>query len=266
MRIVEIAGFLSLSGALHVAALALGPASSGGGSEGAGGGDSVTLSAATPQLAAMVADWETPPEIGAAPESVPAPRDPSALVAPAAPITRPLRAEASPLPMPFQQSADLPQLDHASPSAPRASLTPQLRPKRQAEPAKPKAQSTPQTERKARGAGQGSTARQSAATRAASGPSAADRARLVQKWGAQVTSALRRAHRVPRGAGRGTVDLVLTLTPAGQVSAVSITASSGSARLDRAALAAVRLARFPPAPKGLTEPAYRFSQRLTVRR
>jgi protein TonB len=99
----------------------------------------------------------------------------------------------------------------------------------------------------------------------AKGPSAAQLARLEQQWGAQITTALRRAHRPPRGA-EGTVRLVISIAPSGRVSGVSLAGSSGNSRLDQAALAAVKRARFPRAPEGLTQSSYRFSQRLTVAR
>lgn len=165
-----------------------------------------------------------------------------------------------------------PQVDTApaaSPAAPRASLRPELRPRVRTErsPARSEPQAAPQPAQQARGTGgRPATAEAPARTApVATGPSTAQLAQLEQQWGARITSALRRAHRPPRGV-QGTVQLVISITPAGRVAGVSVAASSGNSRLDQSALAAVNRARFPRAPEGLTQTAYRFSQRLTVTR
>jgi protein TonB len=166
----------------------------------------------------------------------------------------------------------LPKVDTApaaNPTAPVASLRPALRPDRplrRTEPApRPQSTSRPKQTAKGSGARQPATSATARKAPAASGPSKAQLASLQRQWGAQITSALRRAHRPPRGL-QGSVHLVISITPAGRVNAVSLAASSGNARLDQAALAAVKRARFPRAPDGLTSSSYRFSQRLTVSR
>ena len=159
----------------------------------------------------------------------------------------------------------MPEVD-STPAAPRiaplASLRPESRPERRV--AAPSAASPAQTA-KGNGAKPVTAAAPARAAPVAKGPSAAQLARLEQQWGAQITSALRRAHRPPRGAA-GTVKLVIAITPAGHVAGVSLAGSSGNTRLDQAALAAVKRARFPRAPEGLNKSSYRFSQRLTVSR
>jgi protein TonB len=329
MRIIEITAFIALSGALHAATLAVAPFPVGGSSGGDGGAEDVTLQAATPTLAAMVQDWDRPPEVSTAPallqpKATPAPDRPTAeassdmrppqmaLATPSGPPTLPqaeTRLPAPPVPLaapapdalalPETSDPSLPNLPraHSAPrlaspqltaptdfartepqvdtspaesrTAPIASLRPELRPERvAATPAPVKTQqSAPRRAQTAKGSGSTSTTTK-AATRAApvaSGPSKAQLARLEQQWGAKITSALRRAHRPPRGT-QGTVSLVIAVTPSGQVAGVSVAASSGNSRLDQAALAAVKRARFPRAPKGLTKSSYRFSQRLTVSR
>jgi periplasmic protein TonB len=324
MRVLEIAAFVTLSGALHVAALTLAPPSPGGGGGGEGGTADISLQAATPTLAAMVADWDHPPataeaptllqpeaqvapdrpapEVGFAPISadslpmpaaqeapptaetrLPAPPTAFAQAAPDA-LSVPDMAVLSPVLMPMQtdtavlvaqpsrleasQGMALPQIDTAPPSgqyAPAASLRPEHRPEH---PVKTPSQAA-QPAQKARGAGQTATARAAptAQNPAPSGPSKAQLVQLEQQWGAGITAALRRAHRPPSGnRATGTVKLVLSITPAGLVTGVSLAASSGNARLDQAALTAVKRARFPRAPQGLTKASYRFSQRLTVSR
>lgn len=165
-----------------------------------------------------------------------------------------------------------PQVDTSPPvshTAPIASLRPELRPDRPVPPAasRPKAaQGTARTAPDTQGTGPAQTAKPAPATKAAPrGPSTAQLVRLEQTWGAEITLALRRAHRPPRGV-QGTVTLVISIAPSGQVAAVSLAASSGNRRLDQAALAAAKRARFPRAPDGLTKSTYRFSQRLTVAR
>ena len=329
MRIFEFTAFLALSGALHAATLVVAPLPGGASSGGEGGAADVTLRAATPTLAAMVQDWDRPPEVSNAPtllqpEMTTAPERPTAdprpdirapltaLASPSAPPDRPqaeTRLPAPPVPLaapapdalalPDTGNPGLPNLPSASTShrlatpqlaapteiaqtepqldtspaesrtAPIASLRPELRPDVvTAKPAPARTpQSAPRPAQTAKGSGSKPTTA-TASTRAApvaSGPSKAQLARLEQQWGAQITSALRRAHRPPRGTA-GTVKLVIAITPAGQVAGVSLAASSGNSRLDQAALAAVNRARFPRAPEGLTKSSYRFSQRLTVSR
>ncbi|WP_439124216.1 TonB family protein [Marivita sp.] len=179
-------------------------------------------------------------------------------------------------PAPFEMAETAPtspRIDTTPPvsrTAPIASLRPELRPDRPAPRAAPKPKQTqsasrPKQTAKGSGASQAASPAPAAKAPAPRGPSKAQLAGLEQQWGAQITSALRRAHRPPRGA-KGTVKLVIAITPTGRVSGVSIAASSGNSRLDQAALAAVKRARFPRAPKGLTKSSYRFSQRLTVAR
>lgn len=330
MRIVEFTGFILLSGALHAATLVVAPLPGGGSSGGEGGASEVTLQAATPTLAAMVRDWDRPPEVSdspalATPDTTAAPDRPAqdqpfapraettALAAPhavpdlpkadtrlpaplvplaqtdAAPLTAPSLPDRMPAPVTTTQrtprstapqlgdtaplSAALPAVD-ASPAAPRtapvASLRPEPRPNRPVAKAKPAAKKASTAARPAQTA-KGSGAKPATSTAPArtapapSGPSKAQLARLEQQWGAQITTALRRAHRPPRGA-EGTVRLVISIAPSGRVTGVSLAGSSGNSRLDQAALAAVKRARFPRAPEGLTKSSYRFSQRLTVAR
>ncbi|MCI5109317.1 MAG: TonB family protein [Marivita sp.] len=327
MRVFEIVGFIALSGALHAATLAIAPMPGGGSSGGEGGTADVTLQAASPTLAAMVQDWERPPEVSAAPDLAPPtigsePERPSAdarselrppqmaLAAPSAAPDRPeadTRLPAPPvplaapapddLPVPEMRNTDLPEVPraHAAPkralpqlaaptddaqsaprldttpaesrTAPTTSLRPAPRPKRvAAQPARtPDTVSRPAQTAKGGGAAPSTAPAAPRAAPAATGPSKAQLARLEQQWGAQISSALRRAHRPPRGVA-GSVTLVISIAPSGRVAGVALAASSGNSRLDQAALAAVKRARFPRAPEGLTQSSYRFSQRLTVAR
>ncbi|MFA8384503.1 MAG: energy transducer TonB [Pelagibaca sp.] len=322
MRVLEITTFIVLSGALHAATLYMAPVPGGATSGGAAGTAEVTLQAATPTLAAMVQDWDRPPETSdapmlAAPEMTTAPKRPTrdapvldrpqttALVAPSpapdvpqaetrlpappvpfadtTPDTLPVmetpRLEAPDLPIePTAKRPEPPQpptMTDTAPTAPQvdtapaaertaptASLRPEPRPERR-EPAQTRSQ--PAQTAKGSGTQQTASPKPAPKPQAPRGPSQAQLAQLEQQWGAKITSALRRAHRPPRGA-QGSVTLVIAIAPSGQVAGVSVAASSGNARLDQSALAAVKRARFPRAPDGLTRASYRFSQRLTVAR
>ena len=339
MRVVEVSVFLLLSGALHVAALTLSPPTSGGSGGGDQGANDVTLQAATPTLAALVAAWEAPPEVSAAPvlqtpqtsESTYAPKpdspvvpialpdspttptaqptlptvdsrlpapvtpfaqtEPTALSVPAlpampalpnptAPTADPNRSGANQPQLPQIAAVALPKVDTTAPAprfAPQASLRPERRPDRpqiaqnpaQTNPAPKKPQSAAQPAQKAKGSGQKPVAKQAPARKApaASGPSKSQLASAQKQWGARITAAVRRAHRPPRGTrASGTVKLIISVSPAGRLTGVSMAQSSGNAKLDQAALAAVKRARLPRAPKTLTQSSYRFSQRLTVSR
>ncbi|WP_143746315.1 TonB family protein, partial [Marivita geojedonensis] len=162
----------------------------------------------------------------------------------------------------------------ASPAAPRtapvASLRPEPRPNRPVEKAKPAAKQAstaarPAQKAKGSGAKPVTTAAPARTAPAPGGPSKVQLLQLEQQWGARITAALRKAHRPPRGV-QGTVRLVIAIAPSGRVTGMSLAGSSGNSRLDQAALAAVKRARFPRAPEGLTKSSYRFSQRLTVSR
>ena len=84
---------------------------------------------------------------------------------------------------------------------------------------------------------------------------------LIAQWGAQIIDRIERTKRTPRRLrGGGRVVLRLQVSRAGGLLSVSVGQSSGNAELDAAAISAVRRAGgFPPAPKGLTKPAYSFS-------
>jgi periplasmic protein TonB len=85
---------------------------------------------------------------------------------------------------------------------------------------------------------------------------------LMADWGGRLRAKVDRARRYPAGAdgATGKVTLRLTVASSGQVLAVRVTASSGQAALDRAALEAVKRAgRLPKAPAGLDRKSYSFN-------
>ncbi|MFP7571238.1 TonB family protein [Marivita sp. S2033] len=118
MRVMEVAVFLTVSGALHVAALTLAPLtlgeSGGGGTDGA---TDVTLSAVTPTLAAMVADWDRSPEVSTAPQ-LSIPQEQSAPQIPKPEVSPTPGSPVAALPQP-ESDAALPAMDSRLPAAPR---------------------------------------------------------------------------------------------------------------------------------------------------
>lgn len=104
-------------------------------------------------------------------------------------------------------------------------------------------------------AGTGGTAK-------ASGLTKGQIADLKAEWGAAVRSKVerKRAYPVAAKGAAGTVKVRITLDPSGKVLAVLIVLSSGNDALDAAAIRAVKAtARFPAAPKGLSEGSYSFT-------
>ncbi len=87
------------------------------------------------------------------------------------------------------------------------------------------------------------------------------------QWGGRIRTAVARAQRYPNSTrARGTVKLQIAVSPNGRVTGISVVQSSGDARLDRAAIQAVKRARLPRAPKELTRNSYRFNLPLAFKR
>ena len=88
--------------------------------------------------------------------------------------------------------------------------------------------------------------------------------RLIAQWGSAVHRAIARRKAYPHGTrASGTARIRLTLTGAGQLTALGVASSSGDAALDRAALDAVRAARYPAAPKALGAGPHSFTVPLS---
>ncbi|MEC3859974.1 TonB family protein [Mesobacterium sp. TK19101] len=118
MKLLEASAFLTLAGALHVAAFTLSPPGlSGGDSGGAGGTDALTLAALPPAMAQMVQDWTRAPELA---DTLPEPAAPIADAAAPAPRADPLPPRAHPL--------AAPRLDTATDKAPAIRTNPRLAP------------------------------------------------------------------------------------------------------------------------------------------
>ncbi len=302
MRIVEAGVFLSLAGALHLAALSL-PGLTAGGGGGAQGSASVTLEAAPESLAALAARWDAPPDVASAPAQTLPPSEASTarahLPVPEAPVRPPQRRAAMPAPLP---EADLPAVDTAPPAPLSPSPDEDAQPRRHAEPtqqavaesqlapaasqrpaerpplrhvtnrkpprAEPSAPSSPRQAQRAVGTGAADgAAGASPSSTASQAPSAAQLRSARAQWGGAIRQSIARAQRYPRGSNaRGVVTLTIAVSPTGQLAGVTVSQSSGTEALDRAAVEAARSARLPRAPRTLTAQNYSFNLPLRFAR
>lgn len=150
-------------------------------------------------------------------------------------------------------------------TAPRQSLRPIARPDRPA----PKQVATQpgRAAQKAKGqANRESNASPQAAAQAP-GPSAKAIANAQAQWGGQIRQRIARAQRYPAGtSATGVVKLRITVARTGRLAKATVVASSGNARLDRAALQAVQRARLPAAPDALRNASYSFNLPLRFAR
>lgn len=241
-------------------------------SAGAGGEAQLSLVAANASVAAMVAEWERPPEVQSAP----------AMTAPIAPAMPQMPAMSSPVtdaPMPpampsapaFPMAAPQPPQIDTTPAerqpdpmpeiAEGASTPPPVRPADLSPPAPaPSPKQEPVQAQTASGSGGSTNAGQSQA-RAEAQAAEARRQSLVMQWGAQVAAAVERRKRYPsaaRGAA-GRVTLRITVATNGGLQSIAVVSSSGNEALNQAAIRAAQTARYPAAPSGLPDPSYSFN-------
>lgn len=155
-------------------------------------------------------------------------------------------------------SPPLETLEATSENAVTESLRPALRPERKPEPVR-RAEKKPQPRETRRGnarenavAGSAQGSRQATATRQAGGAGQATRAgnAAASNYQGEVMQRISRT-RKPRIASRGAALVRFSIAGNGGLGGVSIARSSGSARLDSAALQMIRRAApFPPPPPG----------------
>lgn len=284
-RALEPLAFLSLATALHAGAWVSFGAGGGGASAGGSGGEAaLTLAAAGPQVAALVARWQAPPAIATAPAAPAAPAAPEAAAPEAAVPDPPAPGPAAPrralaaLPtatpdaavdvaLPARPPAPAAPVMAAPAAAPRPPASPpRPRPDPSAAPPGPAASGEARPAQRASGSGGGTrSGRASAPPADAAGPGA--RA-LEAEWGAAILSRIAWQQRYPAGArASGTARVLVTVGRDGRLAGARLAGSSGDAALDRAALEAVRRAgRFPPAPRGLEKASYVFGVPMTFRR
>ncbi|MFV0515025.1 MAG: TonB family protein [Jhaorihella sp.] len=147
------------------------------------------------------------------------------------------------------------------PVPPKPRPAPEPAPKTKAKPAErsqpARAGAAPQKSAGAGGTAQAGNSGKSAVRTLSKG----QKAKLVSVWGAKIRSQVERRKRYPSGTrARGQVVLKISVDRNGRLAGVGIRNSSGDARLDAAAVAAVRNAgRFPSAPKELAGSVFSFS-------
>ena len=168
-------------------------------------------------------------------------------------------------------------LQPVSPSAPADALpaiepappVPDRAPRLVARPLpKPERPATPAVTRKlAAGSGLG-TRKGTAKADTGSAVSATERQSAQATWATQIQQRIARHQSYPRGArGDGRVKVSMVIRANGQLGQVSVITSSGAARLDQAALLAVKKAApFPPAPRVLEQPYFTVGQWIRFER
>lgn len=212
------------------------------------------LSEMTQPIAAPVVNKTIPSPSASVQASDLAPINLAAESAPQRPV-RPTRPQAVAL-MPT------PALDRAPPTpdfAPEDSNRPTPRPEKTPAPAV--------SRQVAAGAGDGGT-RGSVPQATGSKPSSAARKAAASAWAAAIERSIARHRAYPRGArDEGRVRVAMVILANGRLADVSVARSSGSAALDKAAVAAVRRAApFPAAPEVLTDEWYNVGQWIAFER
>lgn len=265
--VLEFTGFTGLALALHVVALQGLP--EGSQSAGSGGDALVTVTSVSADLSQMVAAWDRPPVVGmpvmdAFPQ-MSAPVN-SGAVRPDLPVeTR--RQPVSPMALAIP-SQEVPPAQDMTLTPPRpVQAVPKTRPpERPAFPAEkvlPAVEPQPRPRVGSIAAGQGEASAKGMQGQAQTASlSQTVRHSLMAEWGSKIRNRIDSAK--PRGAGRGSVTVILHVGRDGALHSVGIAQSSGQAFLDQRAVQTVRAAgRLPAAPTGLNEASYTF--RLPLR-
>jgi protein TonB len=222
-------------------------------SAGAGGDAALSLEAAPTSLAALVEAWQQPvPLVSIAPQ----------MAVPAGVQTPPLTAPVSAISAFPVQPRVMPQLPASKPTSQQAPAVDTAPPPQPV----PIANSAPSPIQRAAGAGLRQSAGRLGKARVST-RNAAKVESLMARWGARIRRSVERRKRYPRGTvAHGTVQIQLTVTISGQLVALRLRRSSGDASLDAAALDAVRRARFPRAPDGLSAAQHSFNLPVTFSR
>ena len=279
IRAAPIVASLAGALALHLAVLArfdLPQGASGAG--GQAGADRVELEAAPGDIAALVAAWDAPPaqvQAVAALRSATADRAATMPRVPVAPVSvgQPVALAHTMPDLPATDAAPPPE-PAPPPDIPVVAAGPMPAPAAPALHDAPTAPTgapisapppAPRPKLRAAGAGQGASTGDTG-TAPASTAAKAERQSALLAWGAEVRAAVERRKRTPAAAlgAEGAVTLIMEVGRDGALRAVTLSAGSGIAALDDAALAAARSAApFGAAPATLTDPFYAL--RLTLR-
>lgn len=267
MRATEALVFLCLATGLHAAVWTVSPVATGAMASGGSGRDTVSVEAATASQQEMIAEWQNPPDVATQQQDTPtAPtvKVPSVMfapnIAPAPEIDRalPQLTALSAPSTPFKVDT-MPAARPKAINKPVPKTRPQPRPVTQPSPEK-----SNQPKRQAEGASQQAQKGTSGQARAQAQTAQRTHA-LRAQWGSQIHAKVHRNMRYPRRASAtGTAKLALTLASSGKLQGLQLVRSSGDAKLDDAAVNAVRRAgRFAKAPQGLPDETYTFSLSLT---
>lgn len=264
-QVAEFSVFLALATVSHFAVFQ-GEKSGSVEAMGNAGTQMLTLAASSASLSAMVQEWDSPVEVVqhvTLPEQV---GPPPAPVVRSPPSAMPQLASKPNLVPTLPATPDMPTIDMANPPQPNFAAAQSARPKLRPAPApraaaKPvaKTQSTSAKRQVAAGAGKGKAAgkkkvAKAPAKRVASSPAA------MARWGGSIRSAVERRKTYPANTrARGRVVLTVAVSSSGKLASVRVKRSSGNRALDKAAVAAVKRARFAKAPKGVKSGVHYFS-------
>lgn len=248
LRAAELLAFGAAAAGLHLALLAGVDAPTGGAPADAGAPASLAVAAPDAGLRELVEAWRAPPDAATAPREPTPPRSAAA---------------------PAGAGAGGPPVVPAAPSGLGDAPEPEVAPQRDAppEPARPRPRPesiSPPARPAPASPGSAGRAAARAPVPAPAGPAEAT---LRRTLAAEVRAAIAGAQRYPaRAAERGVAGaptLRLTISRDGALLGAAVTASSGSALLDRAAVAAARdVGRYPAAPEGLRGGSFTFEVRL----
>lgn len=225
---------------------------------GSGGSGQVTLAAASQQLVQQAKQWNRPPDVPDVSPAIATPEVPSQpqFATPPARTEVPFPvshlAPPSP-PRPAAPFADASPASPASPSPPAKPVAPE-KPTVTASAARQQEQATGKQQQEIKG--------DAGAQATTTGDLSRATTNLKNRWGAAIIARIQRQKRPPRGGGRGTVRLNISVSTKGRLIAVSLAQSSGHAAIDQAALGAVRKARLPRSPKAISPGNYSFTFRM----
>lgn len=229
----------------------------GSGSQGSG---QMTLAAASQQLAQQAAQWNSPPEVPHFSPEISPPRvqsQPQFAASPARPEAA-LPVSRLPSPAPLLETEALVDASPVLPDPP-----PPPPPARPIAPEEPAVTASAARQQERAAGKQHQEIKGDAGTEATtSGDPGRTTVNLKNRWGAAIIARIQRQKRPPRGGGRGTVRLHISVSTKGRLIAVSVAQSSGHAALDQAAIGAVRKARLPRSPKAISPGNYRFTFRM----
>lgn len=248
------------------------------------GAEVLMLAASSESLSEMVQAWDRPVEVvqqAAMPEQMKPLTEPvvqarpTAMTNPSAPVPNFATAALEAPDLPSIDMADPPRPDFAAVQSARPQLRPAPPPRARVKPAASKpAASKPAAKKKssaakrqvASGAGKGKAAGKKKKAKAPAKRQASSPAAKAQ-WGGSIRSAVERRKKYPANTrARGRVVLTVAVSTKGRLASVKVKRSSGNRALDKAAVSAVKRARFKAAPRGVKSGVHYFSLPISFSR